>query len=141
VKRPEITVDLIEKATENFCATHNFNKETIVNAYSHIHPADGFELSKSLMDDYGWDISREEMEELDEIEGLVDDELKEREKRWVIENKIRPPFEIGSMTTLGEITGLYSFGVARYEIKLHGQDDSKGFSRQIVKFEDAVRAS
>jgi hypothetical protein len=139
MSRPVITVELIKMATESFCAEHNFNEEMIAEVYFSVYPADGFELALALINECGWDVSREDMETLDQIEYLVRDELKQREKRWAADNNITPPLEIGTMTTLGEITGIYSFGVARYEIKLHDQDDSIRFIRQIVKFEDAIQ--
>lgn len=75
------------------------------------------------------------------MEFNVDDLHKTACKSWVTESNIQPPLVIGSKTTKGEITGISKHSPASFEIKAPDQDDSKGWSRQIIKFEDAVLGS
>lgn len=106
----------------------------IVRHYS--YPMDGYELALEL-NRYGWDVSRDEMEELDAVDWHIRDALKEAEEQWFAASPMEPPFPIGAEITRGLITGIYEYGPARYLVKEPGKSDS---SRLIVKFEDARAA-
>ena len=148
IARPKITKELIFDAAVEICQQIvDADPQCIVNHYS--YPMDGFELSKQLDRYEGWDVTREEMEILDEMDGIVRDKYTEIEKKWFEENKILPPHPIGSIIKLnqrrygvdGEITGISKYNVACYEVKPIGQDDfTSGNRRVIIKFEDAVLA-
>lgn len=97
------------------------------------YPMDGYELALEL-NRYGWDVSRDEMEELDGIDRGVRERLKEAEAAWFAANPVEPPFPIGTKITHGLITGIYEYEPARYLVKVPGTPDSQ---RRIIKFEDA----
>jgi hypothetical protein len=107
---------------------------------------DGYELAKALESD-GWDISREDIDTLDEFERNLDCELAVAEKEWAELNDIQPPLPIGSRVTTphsgeGEITGIYQYGAAKYEVRLdsNSEQDDACNSRLIIRFEDATAA-
>ena len=137
--RPVVTEDMIRQAAEVVATRLSANAEDIVSEYS--YPMDGFELAKELMKWHNWDVSRDDLDILDEVDSLVEALLKEAEKQWFEQNNIQPPLPIGTHITLGEITGIYEYDVARYEVKELGQDgDENLLGRRIIKFEDAELA-
>lgn len=137
--RPDITEEMVRQAAEEVAKALSANADDIVSEYS--YPMDGFELAKSLMKWCDWDVSRDELDELDKVDGLVEKLLKEAERQWFEQHNVQPPFAIGTLITLGEITGIYEYDVARYEVKEPGQDDDETFRRRrIIKFEDAELA-
>ena len=138
MKRPIVTEEMVRHAATIVAQKLEGGADDIVSEYS--HPMDGFELALRLSKHQSWDVERDEMETLDEVEATVDRLLKEAVKTWLEENDIQSPLPIGTMTTLGEITGIADHSIACYHVKLHGQDDSKGWSRRVVKFEDAEAA-
>lgn len=106
---------------------------------------DGYELAKELCRNEGWDVTRDEMEELDEMDSLTRDALQKAEQEWGDSNDIQPPYPLGTKLivhgVIGEITGVSDHSVASYLVKVDGQDDATcGNRRQIVRFEDAQLA-
>lgn len=138
MKRPTVTEEIVRHAATIVAQKLEGGADDIVAEYS--HPMDGFELALRLNKNQYWDVERDEMETLDEVEATVDQLLEDAEKKWFEENDIQPPLAIGTMTTLGEITGIADHSTACYHIKEHGQDDSSGWCRLVVKFEDAKAA-
>lgn len=55
---------------------------------------------------------------------------------WAKENNIQPPLPIGTMTTRGEITGIYEHDGAYYEVRQTGEPEGSS-KRLLVRFEDA----
>jgi hypothetical protein len=108
--------------------------------------SDGYTLAKALESD-GWDISREDIDTLDEFSHNLSDELEQAEKQWAEINDIQPPLPIGTRITVarsgeGEITGVYQHGAAKYEVRLDSNTAAQDASntRRIIKFEDAAAA-
>lgn len=135
-KRPRANKEMILAAANVVVAGMDdpVSPELIVENYR--HPMDGYELAKQLFPRE--DISREDMERLDEIENLVDDAAKAAEEKWFTDNSIAPPLPIGATTTKGVIAGIYEYGFARYRIKETGCKQDGRYL--VVKFEDAVEA-
>lgn len=137
--RPVVTNDMIREAAKPVAEALDGDLESIVSQYT--HPMDGYELAKDLENYCCWEVSRQQLDELDEVEGNVNVLLLAAEKRWAEENNIQPPFPIGAMTTIGVITDVFEYRPATYLIKVHGQIDSPiSRSRRVVKFEDVVLA-
>lgn len=122
--------------------------EDIASEFS--YPMDGYELAKVLEKWCSWDVSRDAMEALDEIDSIYSKLAEELEKEWVDTNAIQPPFPVGTMVeftqhltlSIGKITEVYSHGAAKYCIKPKGQDDEKENHRRfIVRFEDVSLAA
>ncbi|MBL4704277.1 MAG: hypothetical protein JKY54_07135 [Flavobacteriales bacterium] len=139
MKRPTVNESMVRKAAECITEVIDGRAEDIVSEYA--HPMDGYDLAKALNSNRYWDATREDMEALDEVESIVSELLRQAEKVWFDVNDIQPPLEIGTMTALGEITGVNEYSIARYEIKEPGQDDSQTVTRLIVNFEDVVAIS
>lgn len=108
--------------------------------------SDGYELAKAL-ERAGWDITREDIETLDEYSWNLRDELKKAETAWADGNNIQPPLSIGTRITGkrdegGEITGICEHCPASYLVRLDSNTsaDDASKKRLIVKFEDAKAA-
>jgi hypothetical protein len=145
IARPTVTKEMILAACLIVATKIDADAETIAEHYR--HPMDGHELAKALDMYAGWDTRREDMEALDEIESLVSSALSAAEKQWFTDSDIQPTFPIGAKILghhgngSGEITGIYEYGVAMYQVKPDGQDDeATGRRRWLIKFEDAVAA-
>ncbi|WP_422444153.1 hypothetical protein [Endozoicomonas sp. ALB091] len=147
MKRPEVTPEIIMKAAEKTAAeTSNLSleeKAELANAIVQVYRTymNGFDLAKAL-DRNGWDdIDTMFVEDIDAMGFNVDTIHKEVCFAWVKENNIQPPFEIGTTLDIGVITGISDHMPAYFEVKLTGHDDAKdGYSRRLLKFEDAVSA-
>lgn len=79
-QRPKATADMILAAATVVAAKINADAATIAQHYH--HPMDGFALAKRLDRDAYWDTSREDMEELDEVEYLVTQAVRQAEAEW-----------------------------------------------------------
>lgn len=144
IKRPIVTQEMKLEAAQKLCSAVGWPAnyaEDIAEQYG-MH-MDGFELAKALDQRCGWDTSRDDMDELDGMDSNVRELLKAAEKAWFEANNIQPPLPIGAKVNTpnngkGEITGIYQYDVARYEVKPIGQDDAAtGNRRFIINFEDA----
>ncbi len=118
-------------------------KDIADNGYHHI---DGYELAKRL-ESSGWDISRDDIDILDEFSSNLTDELESAETVWAEVNDIQPPLPIGTRITVlrdgeGEITGIYEYAPACYEVRMDSNTDADDASstRRIIKFEHAIAA-
>lgn len=106
-------------------------------------PMDGYELAKNLDRYEMWDVSRQEMEILDEMDVLVCRAERKAEKEWFERNQPQPTLPIGTKLKLrdgaGEITGVSTNSPAKYEVKMDGHDDGlSGWMRRLINFEDAT---
>jgi len=147
IERPEVDDAMIRVAAIEIAAKlDGADVDNIVSEYS--HSMDGFDLAKALDKHQGWDTTREDMEVLDDMEGIVRSLHKKAEIKWFAANDIQPPLPIGTPVkmvsldgdTAGVITGICEYSVAHYEVKMSRQDDSQGVSRRLICFEDAVEA-
>ena len=69
---------------------------------------------------------------------MVHDILRKAGLQWEKECEIKTPLPVGTMTTRGEITGIYEHEAACYLIRENGETDES--RRLIVRFEDACVA-
>jgi hypothetical protein len=142
--RPIITEAMKLAAAEQIIAKLDvveFSAEDLADTYR--HPMDGFDICMALSRDR-IEMSRDDMEILDEMQDLVGDALKNAEYQWQQEHNIQPTLQPGTRVICrqgfgqsgkGTITGVYQYLAARYEVKEDGDPDST--RRLIVKFEDA----
>jgi hypothetical protein len=96
---------------------------------------DGYDLAKELDITHGWMPSAHDVEVLDSFRSDVREAHRQACITWAKDNNILPPLPVGSMTTKGEITGIYAHDGACYEIREAG--DTNPSRRLIVRFEDA----
>jgi len=137
ITRPTVTPVMILEAAKTICAQQQWPTtcaDDIASEYR--YRMDGFDLCKALEKWCSWDTSREDMEALDEMDGLVDEALKKAEREWFEANNIQPPLPVGTPIREGVIAGIYEYGVARYRVKETGCTNDSRF--MIIKFEDAV---
>jgi hypothetical protein len=80
----------------------------------------------------------EEAAKLRDVEKQLQRQLEEARKKWVIENGITPPLQIGARITKGIITGICKHNAARYLVKENGCNDENRWI--LVKFEHAIPA-
>lgn len=144
-KRPAITKAMILAAAEVVAAKIDADAETIAEHYA--PGMDGFELAIELAKSAYWDVSRDDMEALDEVDWLVDAALREAEKEWAATNNHPAPFLIGDRVRCdvrretGTITGVSERLARTYEVKPDGQDDTAtGSRRWLCKFEQVSAA-
>lgn len=143
--RPEINQAVIDRAAEKTAAsTANLNateRGNLAGALKTVYRPymNGYEIAKKLERYHDWeDIDVMFVEDVDAMGSYVDQIHREVCWAWVNSNNIKPPFEIGTKIKEGEITGISEYSPACFEVKLYGHDDSRdGFSRRIIKFEDA----
>ena len=141
--RPYANKQIINEAADEMALIIDADAATIAQHYS--YPMDGYELARELEKHAYWDVDRETMEKLDDMEAIVERKLKAAEKRWAEENDIQPDLAIGTRVQckvrkqFGFIDGVYEYGVARYLVRDENKTDSDT-SRWIVKFEDVIPA-
>lgn len=135
--RPKITDAMKLEAAKAVAAKIDADPEIIAKHYR--YPMDGYELAKELDRYEMWDLTRIEMEELDRVDFRARELIEKAEKEWFERNQPKPPFELGTQIKwrgiIGEITGIYEYGPAKYLVKPN--DNSTGDGRYIVNFEDA----
>lgn len=137
-RRPNITPAMKLEAAKLIAARNSWDTamaEEIAEAFN--HHDDGYELAKKLDDDYGWDITAMDVDELDQMDSKVRELHRQACIAWTKEHDIQPPHPIGTMTTRGEITGIYEHDAAMYLIRRPGEQTSR---RELVRFEDVVVA-
>lgn len=133
MRRPGITDEMIEHALRIAANKMGADFETLQRAYA--YPTDGFELALKLHSEFGWDMERDDLDYLDAIDVNIERLHKQKCKEWFSENNIQPPFPIGTEIVEGEITGIYEYELAVYEVKVRGWKDDG--TRRLIKFEDA----
>ena len=134
MNRPTITDAMKLEAARQVAEAVNGDAETIAAAY--LHPMDGYELARELDRRYGWDLTRADVDELDNMESKVRRQLEAAEKAWAAKNSIEPTLPIGTRITKGVITGVCEYLAARYKVKEDGDSEEGRFL--LVRFEDAV---
>lgn len=139
IERPKISHEMIAQTVQKLAAENGWDADHAADVAKEYRPyMDGYELAKELESRHYWDISVMDVDALD----CMDSEVREIHRAacavWVKENDIQPPLPIGTMTTRGEITGIYEHNAAYYQIRENGEtNDSR---RLIVRFEDARAA-
>jgi hypothetical protein len=104
---------------------------------------DGYDLAKELDERCFWACTLQWAEILDGFHYAADCAIRAAQKEWAERVSPRPPLPLNSRVTLpsgetGEITGVYAYGAAQYEIAIDGDPQAHGpnHSRRIVNFED-----
>lgn len=134
MQRPTVTDAMKLEAARQIATANDWDVETIAAAYQ--HPMDGYELARELDRRHGWDLRRNDVDELDNMESLVRAQLEAAEKAWVTEHQIAPTLPVGTRIKQGVIAGVSEYLAARYKVKEDGDTDASRFL--LVKFEDAV---
>lgn len=134
MERPTITPEMILEAAQIVAERTQDDAESIAECYD--HPMNGYHLAKALEDDAYWDISMDDVEELDNMSRLVEELLSKAEWRWVADNNIEPPLPIGATITQGVIAGFSEYAPARYKVKEPDCTEEGRFL--LVKYEDAI---
>ncbi|MGX9459477.1 hypothetical protein ACWU37_21335 (plasmid) [Photobacterium damselae subsp. damselae] len=153
-KRPVMTTDMIREGVKKFIdgGIRSFNLpleepqelvEAVVKNFCSMD--DGYSLAKRLDND-GWDVDSEFVEDMDEVIGSINAELRAAIKLWFEVYKPVPTFEIGaelfshSCTDnkhYGYITKISEPGV--YEVRMAGTPiDDPHSTRRLIQFEDAI---
>lgn len=140
--RPTVTDEMIRAAvlsvvSEMAVGDPESAADSVCRQYR--HPMDGFDLAMELKQWESWDISRDEMEELDAIESRIGEAFRDAEKAWGAANPMLPPLPIGTKTTRGTIAGIYEYQPAYYMVK--GNDCQQDGRFLLLKFEDARSAA
>lgn len=132
--RPRVARPMILEAVRPVAEKLGMDADTVAQYYR--HPMDGFELAMALSKSAFMDVSRDDMEELDGIESSVRHALDLAEKQWVADFNIQPPLPVGTHITKGVITGIDTYGAARYKVKENGCTmDGRSL---LIRFEDAI---
>lgn len=139
MERPKVTPEIVAEAARQLAADHGWSDEQAADiAEYHEQWRNGYDLAKELESWCGWDIDVGTVEALDCMGTLVSELHRKACLQWAKENDIQPPLPIGTMTTKGEITGIYEHAAAYYKVREPGEtNDSR---RLLVKFEDARAA-
>lgn len=132
--RPEITKDMIAEAAKEIAVSVNGDAATIAKHYQ--HPMDGYELARELDRREGWYLTMLDVEELNNLSGIVSRLLRAAEKKWQVENNIQPSLPIGTPIRQGVIAGVCDYSAAKYLVKETGCAQSGRFL--LINFEDAV---
>lgn len=100
---------------------------------------DGYDLAKALDSRRSWECQLEDADKLDNMAFLINQSLRETEKKWVAEYNVKPSLPVGTeIKPIGPhcgkhvISSICEFEPARYLVKVDGKE---GYS--VVKFEDA----
>lgn len=140
MERPKLTKELIAATAAAFCERNGWDADQAADLArvcrsSHM---DGYELAKELDSMCGWMPTAQDVETLDNFGCDLREALRQACIAWARDNNVQPPLPIGTMTTRGEITGIYAHDGACYEIRKPG--DTEPTRRYIVRFEDAREA-
>lgn len=132
--RPAVTPAMKLQAAQVIAARNNWENEMAAEiAEAFDRHDDGYELAKKLDNDYGWDITAMDVDALDQMDSEVRELHRQACIAWAKEHDIQPPHPIGTMTTQGEITGVYEHDAAMYLVRRPGEQSSR---RELVRFED-----
>lgn len=135
--RPAVTREMVVEAATKLAQRECWDESQVADlAYVYEPHMDGYELAKALESDCLWDIDVSDVEALDSMFHEVQRVHEKACVAWVQEHNIQPPLPVGTMTTRGEIAGVYEHGPAMYRVRAHGETNDKRFL--LVKFEDAV---
>ena len=140
MERPKIDRELITATAAAFCERNGWSADQAADLARVYRGGymDGYELAKALDSFCGWIPTAQDVETLDSFDSDARNLHQKTCIAWARENNVQPPLPVGTMTTQGEITGIYAHDGACYEIRKPG--DTNPTRRQIVRFEDAREA-
>ncbi len=146
MNRPTITKNIIRQAAQKTAAeTCNLDTEEQTRLATHLadiyHDGmNGYELARELERTFSWEyIDPMFVSDIDAMSCHVRTIHQNVCHTWVKEHNIQPPLPIGTQIKEGEITAVSDHMPAYYEVREPDQDDSKGISRRLIRFEDAVK--
>ena len=137
MNRPKVTRELIAETASAFCAREGWGAHQEADLAGVCRGANmgGYELAKALDNERGWMPTAQDVETLDSFGGDIREAHRQACIAWARDNNVQPPLPVGTMTTQGEITGIYAHDGACYEVRKPG--DTEPTRRYIVRFEDA----
>ncbi len=139
MERPKVTPEMITQAAQKLADENGWDAEQVGDVAKHWGAfMNGYELAKELDTYCSWDIDVSDVEALDCVADAVREIHRQACLTWVKEYDVKPPLPIGTMTTRGEITGIYEHDAACYKVRENGETNES--RRLIVKFEDARAA-
>lgn len=142
MKRPTVTDEMIRQAATEVAEVYYADfKDTAVESIlaEYSYPMDGYELAKNLDRWHSWDATRDDVDNLDEIDCKVERMLRAAEKEWGQAFPMDPPFPVGTRITRGVIDHIYEHKPAVYAVKEDGCTREGRFL--LIKFEDAKEAA
>lgn len=139
--RPHATREMIRVAAQKLAAQMECSEDDLADHY--YHRLDGYEFARELEQQAGWSIERSMIDDLDQMESFVDEQVREAEKRWFVDNDIQPPLPVGTRVfcsvrkRFGVIDEIYKHGPAMYAVAPEEPDEREQAhnSRWIIKFE------
>lgn len=134
-ERPKVTDEIVMEAAKIMAAKIDADARTIAEAY--LHPMDGYELTRALERYAHWDVDRDTMEQLDEMEWEVRRLHDDACRDWVKENNVQPKLRPGETIKSGTVAGVCEHSIAMYQVKEHGCEREGRYL--LVNFEDAER--
>ena len=140
MERPKVTPEMIVQAAQKLGDENGWDADDVADvAKTWRAYMNGYDLAKALDTYCGWDIDVSDVEALDGMGAEVREIHRAACWAWAKDHYVQPPLPIGTMTTLGEITGISEDYAACYKVRANGEtNDSR---RLIVKFEDARRST
>ena len=139
MERPKVTPEMVFEAATKLAKANGWDTDQAADlASSYRRHMDGYQLAKNLERRHCWEITVSDVNALDCMDSDVREILTHACMVWARENDIQPPLPVGTMTTLGEITGLYKYEAACYEVLEPGCIEPS--RRRIVRYEDACAA-
>lgn len=136
-KRPARTEELVLEAIEGKCIGMPFTAEQFAEQYSNWK--DSYEIARDLDKYHHCDLTRDALDLIDDMIGLVDKHHHLAVKKWFVDNDIKPPYPVGTQLTKGLITGICNHSTAYYLVKEPGCTNPN--RSLLVRFEDAVLAA
>lgn len=143
---PRRTRELVEKAVLDFVTSQKlWSNEPAEEVAEQIAEEltsgmNGYELARALDDHQCWSIDAQDVENLDCVDGVVRDALRQARKQWAREWNIQPPHPMGTRVKFthgtGVIAGVSAFDGAVYLVKRDGCTQEGRHS--LVNFEDAI---
>lgn len=137
MKRPTVSQEMKLQAAVQMCADlkrKDWEASDIASSYR--QGMDGYELAKELESHHWWEISADDVGDLDTMGTYVSEIHKAVCIEWAAANNIQPPLPIGTTIKRGVIAGLCEHEPATYLVRQHGETNDKRFL--LVKFEDAT---
>lgn len=140
MERPKITQEMIVQAAQKLAADNGWDDNQVADLAKVYGPyMDGYQLAKELESRCYWNITVMDVDALDCLDTEVRAIHRAACMAWVKEHDIQPPLPVGTMTTQGEIAGIYEHDAACYLIREHGETNPS--RHLIVRFEDARAAA
>lgn len=132
-RRPKLSQLQIAEAVKNHLDELGFSAKEFAEEYRDWF--DSYELAKALDDNCSAGLCRNDIDQIEELQAIVEDAEKQLVKKWFEENNIQPPYPIGTRLKKGVIDGIYEYSPGYYTVQEDGCTDPN--QRLLVRFEDA----